>query len=369
MFPPGRRAILPGDVDHELHIRLVYYIINKFPEFGADVVLSHIMGFTASSTLQASSPGMPSSLSLDEDSFHSMSPSLFTMQSPAANSSSISLSLVSGATDSMAPFERYVVALGAFRYFMADIQTVFGSNQGGSTPSNFGNASVVVESKFTLLQPPFPHFTDTTLFTMCEIRPASKADSDHSMIITPNFYSKLSSSTRQILDRVNEVMGMVGSSLEAYFSKLALMETLFLSQAPSLGTPNAGSSRRSSFSDPASSLLSNSASDLRQVPDRVVNLELMKVWLDLIPICSPVGMSPRAILVLISKQVFCGRESVRESAICALERISLIGNDKSEFWNLDRWNQAVIDVAMETWLGIVSDNMVFLNNCGLICLG
>lgn len=376
----GRRGMVPSDTDPDLHVRIIYYVLNKFPEFGAEVVLSTLLGTNPAVALQQFIPGSPStmtSLHIDEEPIYGSPQVLYSLQAPQLISSSISVASTSSLGESSIPFEKYVVALRAFKYHLNDVQALqvstaaanssqsssfgrAGSFSGNS--SNFGTSYIVVESKMTLSAPPFPTYSDTATFEVCDaISHTPKSDTVLPDVISHHSYAKLSGSIRSILDKANEVMGSLGPILESSFSKSSISELISGSQystAPM--TPNAMSSRRSSFSDSTGSMYLSGPADMKQTGERPMILEMLKTWMDLIPTASPTGMSPQSVIALIARQVFSGHDYIRDSALKALLRMASIKTEKNDFWKLDvgEWSTFVLDTMMQNALSYFTEGLV-----------
>ena len=199
-------------------------------------------------------------------------------------------------------------------------------------------------------------FTDTTNLRLSETT-TLKRDA-YPPIISTQFYNKMSSSTRVPLDRMNEVMGNIGPILETYFNKVSLLEILHPFNMMPAGGPNAGASRRSSLSEPPTF---GSGTDYKMIADRTLMLDMLKTWLDLIPICSPASLSPHHIIVITVKHVFSGHSGIRDAAVSALERIASIKDEVSEFWKINgdvRWPEFVLDTLIQQGMLLLSENMV-----------
>jgi hypothetical protein len=374
MFPFGRRTVNPSDLDLDMYIRVVYYICNKFPDFSADTVFPLLLGYSNQQPSLATS----SLLTPDEYSQH------FPNHSPIYPSnlqSSSSLSLISNASISeSAPLERYAIGIGAFHYFIVDVLVFLSSlvssvSNVSSSRLQINTSTVIVESKYALSIPQFPRFRDTSKFDICEIQPPDLASSLPT-IITPPFLQKLNSTTKETLEKFNEVMGVVGSVLDTYFRKLPILElvnnTTNASMSPPSANPTYVSSTITSFGSLASnrsslaeqSLSSLSLIDFRSNPnsiDRGFMHELWKIWMDAIPIASPSSMNPRTIISLITLAVLSGTPSLYDSALLCLERISRIESiNQSDFWSLNvtNWREFVIENFLESAYRCLIENMV-----------
>jgi hypothetical protein len=136
-----------------------------------------------------------------------------------------------------------------------------------------------------------------------------------------------------MVDRVNDIMGVLLDP----FSKLSFIELVNPATFSNSMNPTASnSSRRSSFSDP--SVLSARAKNLTVVPeplhlsDRLISMELLKSWFDLIPICRPVGLQTKEILSLISRHIFSALDWIKDASANALVRLVKIGKNAPDCW-------------------------------------
>jgi hypothetical protein len=386
MFPFGRRAVNPSDLDLEMYIRVVYYICNKFPDFSAETVFPLLLGYSNQQPAMA-----PSSLLSPDESTQFWANNLPIYSSSLQNSSSLSLISNSSFSEST-PLERYAVGIGAFHYFIVDVLLFLSpmvSNVSSAKPDaklEISTGAVIVESKYTLSMPQFPRYTDTSKFDICEIQPLDLASS-LPPIITPPFFQKLNGSTKETLEKLNEVMGLVGSVLEAYFRKLPILELVNNTANASMSSPQTNSPYASSTITSLASLASNRSSvteqslsslsliDFRSNPnsiDKNFMHEVWKIWLDAIPIASPASMNPKTIISFVTLAALSGNPSLHRSALLCLERISRIESiHQSDFWTFDRtsWREYVIENFLESAYRCLIENMVtfYSANIRLIC--
>jgi hypothetical protein len=297
------------------------------------------------------------------------------------NSSSLSLSSNSSFIEST-PLERYAIGIGAFHYFIVDVllflsPIVSNASNVNSSKLQISTGVVIVESKYALSMPQFPRFTDTSKFNICEIQPLDVASS-LPPIITPPFFQKFNGSTKETLEKLNEVMGLVGSVLEAYFRKLPILELVNNTTNASASSPQPNSAYASSTITSLASLASTRSSvteqslsslsliDFRSNPnsiDRNFMHEVWKIWLNAIPIASPSSMSPKTIISFVTLAALSGNPSLHESALLCLERISRIESiHQSDFWTLDRtsWREYVIENFLESAYRCLIENMVII---------
>lgn len=375
MFPFGRRTVYPSDLDLEMYIRLVYYICNKFPDYSAENVFPLLFGYSNQQPAMATS-----SLLTPDESNH-----FFGATSPvypsSLQSSSSSISLTSNASLSeSAPLERYAIGIGAFHCFLVDILVflsphVSQASNISSSKLQISTSTVIVESKYTLAIPQFSRFSDTSTFDMCEIQPLDLA-SALPPIITPPFFQKMNTNTKETLEKLNEVMGVVGNILETYFRKLPILELVNNTANISMSSPQSNGPYGSSTITSLASLASNRSSlaeqslsslsliDFRSNPnsmDRNFMHELWKIWIDAIPLALPSSMNPRTIISFVTLGVLSGKPSLHESALLCLERISRIESiHQSDFWTLNgsSWREYVIETFLDSAYRCLIENMV-----------
>lgn len=376
MFPFGRRSVYPSDLDLEMYIRLVYYICNRFPDFSAETVFPLLLGYSNQQpTLATSSLLTPAD---DSNLFVSASSPIYPS---SLQSSSSSVSLISNSSmNEVTPLERYAIGIGAFHYFIIDV-LAFLSPQVSSTSKNVSSklsistSTVIVETKYSLSMPHFPRFTDTSKFDMCEIQPSDLASSLPPIITRP-FLCKMNSTTKEMVEKLNEVMSLVGSMLETYFRKIPILELVNHTANASLSSPYSNSNYAGGTISSITSLASNRSSlaeqslsslsliDFRSNPnsvDRSFMHDLWKIWIEAIPISSPSSMNPKSIISFVTLGVFSGKISLHDSALLCLERISRIKSTHiSDFWVLEdsNWREYVIENFLDSAYRCLIENMV-----------
>jgi hypothetical protein len=187
------------------------------------------------------------------------------------------------------------------------------------------------------------------------------------MWIDHDLLKQLNSFTRQLIDKVTEVMGTLATTIDSFFSKFTLMEITspltFNGEYVSMAN-----ARRSSFSDPSSLTaraknLSSGGPEVNQIFERGIMIEALKSWLELIPLCPPKGVPTKDIINIITKHLFSGHDGIKLSAIETLERLILAGENVS-FYDEETSEKYmglwVINAVLESGFKLIDNVLCFL---------
>ncbi|KAI8820541.1 cell morphogenesis N-terminal-domain-containing protein [Fimicolochytrium jonesii] len=409
LFPSSRRSVLPPDTNWQSLTQYVYYVCVRFPEYGIDNLLTNLLGIEHHApTVSVSGGGTSgSSASLISTSsvltgvkdYGSSVNGITVSSSDEWSGNTILSTLGSSSSMSTVPLgetltnpERLIIALRAFLLLLADMEDALGGGHKDSSGltagtvsavnGSLGGGKVVVEGKINLPSPPFPRWEATPnpeyvgIAELVKMRERGTSDSRQSNIrelLSESVLNRMGTSMKDSIERFNDALGKVASSLDNTCGWSMLTETgLMLATMNALGSAAAGL-RRGSVSDTANSNGSGGGTEkdgrssvLDVVSkDRQLLYDLMHTYIDCLPRIVPSGISAVALVDMLSRYVLHSDDGVRRSAGDALQRISSIalgkGHPAPKYWHFGEEHplmRDIVRIAADTGTSLLNDRVL-----------
>ncbi|KAI8898227.1 cell morphogenesis N-terminal-domain-containing protein [Globomyces pollinis-pini] len=377
---PNRHSLAPSECDFDHFVRVVYYILAKYPEYGNEKVIAHLL---KSDIVQGRNGNQ------ETDSFNnSKSDHSFQML-----------------LEDLPNADRLIVAFRAFLLLMRDVEQsslnkegVHSVTAGTVSAVQSGTGLVLVEGKINIPPPQFPdftHATDNSLDYLDHIadRTGSKfkiGNLNVSMLhthLTEENLARMGTSMRETLTIINEYAGKAMIILESTLGSSISYD------GNSPGTPNFQTSSTTS------NILSNTSQQRRAnasvvetlnsftgLPSRQelfvaepamepkgidshdsTYLRLLRVIVDSLPRFSPTGVLAIRLIAMLSRYTMPAESCISKCSFSALCRIAQLKPETAteywRFWNADESPaQAVVRIYFESTIQVVAERHMELSN-------
>ena len=336
---PAKRPLIPSDCDLDVFVRIVYYVTVKYPEYGNEELIAHLL-----------------------------SPEPIRPESESGSKS--------GEYDELSNADRLYIAYRAFILLVRDVEhSISDKNESaGAVSAVQSNAGLVlVEGKINLTPPKFPTFegnSDGSFEYLQDIgnRGIKKGFEKVLPLNLPlnmDVALRMGSSMRETLELVNESLGKTFALLHVSIGKKSIVD-----QNPSLEIPTRSYSgmiqgsggsiqsmpnsfstlrrpsavvdtlnsftgiptRQEIFNDPEQARVSTST----EGPPESVYPKLLRTILDSIPRFYPKGLTPSKVVEMLSSYGLHADPAVQEAAFQALCRIAKIKrfDPQNDEWKL-----------------------------------
>ncbi|KAH9273162.1 hypothetical protein BASA83_004451 [Batrachochytrium salamandrivorans] len=379
LFSPNKRGVVPTECDPNSFVRIVYFVLVKYPEYGNDIV-GNLLGNsslnllpTVTSLLAFFSTSQISSGYSEADLSHNYTRNIEVIPNP----------------------ERLLVALRSFLLFLSDVEYSLGDSQGSSstTADHHANNSRTIGSLESLVDLAQHNASSRSACGISQIDGSSANRLPVNECLEDEVLHRMGGSIRDTLDTINSLVGRILLFLDQTLGGILIMDAMSLSMAVPAGSTSGGtigSAANIILQRPAISLAEAfpgsiytpivgasviTAMDKERTANGDVfgkdraHLDLLRVVLESIPRYSPHGIPPLKVIEVVSRLLLHLDKDIRAVAAAALGRIARIKTSsiRNKFWVItdtgESISAAVLRISASVCMSIIGYRLADLCLC------